>query len=224
MKRGQTRRERTWSISKLRLHQDSGSTYWSLRSRSSSCSLKEIPRTGPFWIRFIKWVVTAHQQKVEGQGGVHVQPEILFLRRLEGTDATSSRRRLLVLECQYWFSWIARPAIPLSPPSSPRLQRILGAIPLFLRSFNPSHSHSSRLPCALSMSASSISQQCIGNLLEVEGEAGVVFLNENPGGTLDRLCPDSSLLFRIHHIQQKCELIRSWYSSRAIRGRINICR
>lgn len=33
-------------------------THWSFRSLSSSCNLKEIPRTGPFWIRFIKWVVT----------------------------------------------------------------------------------------------------------------------------------------------------------------------
>jgi hypothetical protein len=40
---------------------DAFSTHWSLRSRSSSCSLKEIPRTGPFWIRFIKWVVTEYQ-------------------------------------------------------------------------------------------------------------------------------------------------------------------
>lgn len=34
-------------------------THWSFLSRSSSCSRKEIPRTGPFWIRFIKWVVTS---------------------------------------------------------------------------------------------------------------------------------------------------------------------
>jgi len=43
--------------------------------------LKEIPRTGPRWIRFIKWVV---------------KPAILFRRRLEGMTATSSARHLLV--------------------------------------------------------------------------------------------------------------------------------
>lgn len=32
-------------------------TYWSLRSRSSSWSLNEMPRTGPRWMRFIKCVV-----------------------------------------------------------------------------------------------------------------------------------------------------------------------
>lgn len=37
---------------------DTSGTYWSFLSRSSSCNRKEIPRTGPFWIRFIKWVVT----------------------------------------------------------------------------------------------------------------------------------------------------------------------
>lgn len=35
-------------------------------SRSSSCSLREMPRTGPLWMRFIRWVVN---------------PAILFRRR-----------------------------------------------------------------------------------------------------------------------------------------------
>lgn len=79
-----------------------GKTHWSLRSRSSSCSLKEIPRTGPFWIRFIKWVVTWTDQLMlrdiayPGRS-FNSHPEILFLKRLEGTDATSSSNRLLVL-------------------------------------------------------------------------------------------------------------------------------
>jgi hypothetical protein len=77
-------------------------THWSFLSRSSSCSRKEIPRTGPFWIRFIKWVVTEVSQDFDKQKSTmtrqHSQPEILFLNLLEGTDATSSRRRLLVLE------------------------------------------------------------------------------------------------------------------------------
>jgi hypothetical protein len=48
-----------------------------LRSRSSSWSLKEIPRTGPRWIRFIKCVV---------------YPAILFLRRLEAMIAIWKKR------------------------------------------------------------------------------------------------------------------------------------
>lgn len=54
---------------------ETSGTKLSLRSRSSSCNLKEIPRTGPFWIRFIKWVV---------------KPAILLRRRFEGTTAWSS--------------------------------------------------------------------------------------------------------------------------------------
>lgn len=52
-----------------------------LRSRSSSWSLKEIPRTGPFWIRFMRCVV---------------KPAILLRRRFEGMMATSSMTFLLV--------------------------------------------------------------------------------------------------------------------------------
>lgn len=62
---------------------ETSGTYWSFLSLSSSWSLKEIPRTGPFWIRFIKWVV---------------KPAILFRSRLEGMMATSSAIRLLVLQ------------------------------------------------------------------------------------------------------------------------------
>lgn len=47
------------SISANEVYDRRNKTYWSFRSLSSSCNLKEIPRTGPFWIRFIKWVVTA---------------------------------------------------------------------------------------------------------------------------------------------------------------------
>ncbi len=40
---------------------ETSGTYWSLRSRSSSCRRKEMPRTGPFWMRFIRWVVTENR-------------------------------------------------------------------------------------------------------------------------------------------------------------------
>lgn len=49
----------SWPVSEVwvKSRADTSGTYWSLRSRSSSWSLKEMPRTGPCWIRFIKWVV-----------------------------------------------------------------------------------------------------------------------------------------------------------------------
>ena len=53
----------------------------SFLSRSSSCSLKEIPRTGPFWMRFMRCVV---------------KPAILFLSLFEGMMAISSQILLLV--------------------------------------------------------------------------------------------------------------------------------
>lgn len=60
---------------------ETSGTYWSLRSRSSSWSLNEIPRTGPFWILFIKWVV---------------KPAILLRSLFEGMTATLSAILLLV--------------------------------------------------------------------------------------------------------------------------------
>jgi hypothetical protein len=86
---GANRGERRTLVSGSTSRPDSGTamaetsgTYWSLRSRSSSWSLNEMPRTGPFWMRFIRWVV---------------KPAILFRRRFEGMMATSSAIRLLVL-------------------------------------------------------------------------------------------------------------------------------
>ena len=52
-----------------------------LRSLSSSWSFNEIPRTGPLWILFIKWVV---------------KPAILFLKRFDGMMAISSAILLFV--------------------------------------------------------------------------------------------------------------------------------
>jgi hypothetical protein len=67
---------------------DLSGTKLSFRSLSSSCNLKEIPRTGPLEIRFIKCVVN---------------PAILFLKRLLGIMATSAAIFLLV-----WKSRVRR--------------------------------------------------------------------------------------------------------------------
>mmetsp|Transcript_4219 Transcript_4219/g.14112 ORF Transcript_4219/g.14112 Transcript_4219/m.14112 type:complete len:244 (-) Transcript_4219:113-844(-) len=58
------------------------------RSRSSSWSLREMPRTGPRWMRFMRCVAN---------------PAILFFKRLLGMTATSSQMRLLV-----WKSMVSR--------------------------------------------------------------------------------------------------------------------
>nr|BAN66155.1 hypothetical protein [Babesia bovis] len=50
------------------------------RSRSSSCSFNEMPRTGPFWMRRIRCVI---------------KPATLLRIRLEGIWATSSATFLL---------------------------------------------------------------------------------------------------------------------------------
>ncbi|GKV07287.1 hypothetical protein SLEP1_g19082 [Rubroshorea leprosula] len=47
------------------------------RSRPASCNLSEVPRTRPFWLRFMR--------RVEN-------PAIWYQRRLEGIRATSSSR------------------------------------------------------------------------------------------------------------------------------------
>ncbi|KAK8446527.1 hypothetical protein SEVIR_9G501232v4 [Setaria viridis] len=58
------------------------------RSRSSSWSLSEMPRTGPRWMRRIRWVV---------------KPATLLRRRFEGRMETSSSTFLLV-----WKSRVMR--------------------------------------------------------------------------------------------------------------------
>ena len=61
------------------------------RSRSSSWSLSEMPRTGPRWMRRIRWVV---------------KPATLLRRRFEGRIETYSSTFLLV-----WKSRVMREAI-----------------------------------------------------------------------------------------------------------------
>eukprot|EP00445_Apocalathium_hangoei_P071504 CAMPEP_0204168052 /NCGR_PEP_ID=MMETSP0361-20130328/40394_1 /ASSEMBLY_ACC=CAM_ASM_000343 /TAXON_ID=268821 /ORGANISM="Scrippsiella Hangoei, Strain SHTV-5" /LENGTH=159 /DNA_ID=CAMNT_0051125453 /DNA_START=15 /DNA_END=494 /DNA_ORIENTATION=+ len=56
-------------------------TYSILRSRSSSCNLSEMPRTGPRWILFMRWVAN---------------PAILLRKRFEGMLATSSEIFLFI--------------------------------------------------------------------------------------------------------------------------------
>eukprot|EP00446_Apocalathium_sp_SHHI-4_P038082 CAMPEP_0177314308 /NCGR_PEP_ID=MMETSP0368-20130122/11865_1 /TAXON_ID=447022 ORGANISM="Scrippsiella hangoei-like, Strain SHHI-4" /NCGR_SAMPLE_ID=MMETSP0368 /ASSEMBLY_ACC=CAM_ASM_000363 /LENGTH=135 /DNA_ID=CAMNT_0018773449 /DNA_START=29 /DNA_END=436 /DNA_ORIENTATION=+ len=56
-------------------------TYSILRSRSSSCNLSEMPRTGPRWILFMRWVAN---------------PAILLCKRFEGMLATSSEIFLFI--------------------------------------------------------------------------------------------------------------------------------
>ncbi|KAF4402845.1 hypothetical protein G4B88_010297 [Cannabis sativa] len=73
-----------WSV----LMADTSGTKSMRRSRSSSWSLREIPRTGPFWIRFIRWVE---------------KPAILFRSRLVGMVETSQRSFLLT-----WKSRVIR--------------------------------------------------------------------------------------------------------------------
>ena len=66
--------------SRTRGTSDRSGTYSMRRSRSSSWSLSEMPRTGPFWMRFMRCVVN---------------PAILFRSRFDWISATSSAIFLL---------------------------------------------------------------------------------------------------------------------------------
>ncbi|RDX57848.1 hypothetical protein CR513_62883, partial [Mucuna pruriens] len=73
-----------WSV----LMAETSGTKSMRRSLSSSCSLSEMPRTGPFWIRFMRCVEN---------------PAILFRSLFDGISATSSRTFLFV-----WKSSVMR--------------------------------------------------------------------------------------------------------------------
>jgi hypothetical protein len=166
----------------------------------------------------------------------HSQPEILFRRRFEGTDATSSMRRLLVLrvsadvQTSRVSGLAGRQDIPPYAPTRRYTDRT-DHTPPAPSSFGPKSPVLTSSPHSVDAESASTgpdlapqphplgpgpqspscppdncnsrarapmapSQPLEPSLysLEVEGEAGVVLLDENAGSALHGLCPDTTLL------------------------------
>lgn len=196
-------------------------THWSFRSLSSSCNLKEIPRTGPFWIRFIKWVVTVIWSVF---ANVFFRLHILTTsdlvpQPLRGNSGDLIKDSLVGAAESVSHMYFIHSDFVVSKPlhttshQTPIKWVLLGCSKslcgqCFLLSF-PCF-------CALHMSLCLLSEifsrlllnptsrshfdpsnvQKAVYSLEVEGETGVVSLDEDSRRSLDGLCPDSTLLMR----------------------------